>query len=120
MSAAVKVRPARYGGIYDALPDGEYGARASWRDWIVDTSSGCGCEIGGFTGCEPTRVYAGLGHALDFARAHAETHTCPSWRASGERCTSACVDCGGAGWIHPNRYDADAAFMLAELGLAVA
>ena len=56
MSAAVKVRPARYGGIYDAILDGQY-ARASWRDWIADTSTGCGCEIGGFTGCEPTRVY---------------------------------------------------------------
>ena len=120
MSAAVKVRPARYGGIYDALPDGEYGARASWRDWTVDTSDGCRCEIGGFTGHAPTRVYADLGHALDFARAHAATHTCPSWRASGERCDESCADCGGAGWIHPNRYDADAAFMLAELGLAVA
>ena len=92
MSAAVKVRPARYGGIYDALPDGEYGARATWRDWIADTSTGCGCEIGGFTGCD-------LGHALDFARAHAETHTCPSWRASGERCTTFCADCGGRGWV---------------------
>lgn len=106
MSAAVKVRPARY-------------ARASWRDWIADTSTGCGCEIGGVTGREPTRVYADLGHALDFARAHAATHTCPSWRASGERCTTFCADCGGTGWIHPNRYDADAAFMLAELGLGV-
>ena len=92
MSAAVKVRPARYGGIYDALPDGEYGARATWRDWIADTSTGCGCEIGGFTGCD-------LSHALDFARAHAETHTCPSWRASGERCTTFCADCGGRGWV---------------------
>ena len=92
MSAAVKVRPARYGGIYDALPDGEYGARATWRDWIADTSTGCGCEIGGFTGCD-------LGHALDFARAHATTHTCPSWRASGERCTTFCTDCGGRGWV---------------------
>ena len=92
MSAAVKVRPARYGGIYDALPDGEYGARATWRDWIADTSTGCGCEIGGFTGCD-------LGHALDFARAHAETHTCPSWRASGEPCSPHCTDCGGKGWV---------------------
>lgn len=74
MSAAVKVRPARYcGGV---ILDGQY-ARASWRDWIADTSSGCGCEIGGFTGCEPTRVYADLSHALDFAVAHAATHTCP-------------------------------------------
>ena len=80
MSAAVKVRPARYCG----------------GDWIADTSTGCGCEIGGFTGCGPTRIYADLGHALDFARAHAETHTCPSWRASGERCTEHCADCGGA------------------------
>ena len=96
MSAAVKVRPARYcGGV---ILDGQY-ARASWRDWIVDTSTGCGCEIGGVTGCEPTRVYADLGHALDFAREHAETHTCPSWRASGERCTTFCADCGGRGWV---------------------
>ena len=107
MSAAVKVRAVR--------------PHPWWAEsWIADTSTGCGCEIGGFTGCEPTRVYADLGHALDFARAHAATHTCPSWRASGERCTEHCADCGGAGWIHPNRYDADAAFMLAELGLAVA
>ena len=120
MSAAVKVRPARYGGIYDALPDGEYGARASWRDWIVDTSSGCGCPIGGYRGDDTARVFHGLGYALGFARAHAAMHTCPSWRASGERCDEHCADCGGAGWIHPNRYDADAAFMLAELGLAVA
>ena len=43
MSAAVKVRPARYcGGVLD----GQY-ARASWQDWIADTSTGCGCEIGG-------------------------------------------------------------------------
>lgn len=94
MSAAVKVRSARHQG--GAFLDGQY---ARWRDWIVDTSSGCGCEIGGFTGCEPTRVYAGLGHALDFARAHAATHTCPSWRASGERCTEHCTDCGGRGWV---------------------
>ena len=114
MSAAIKVRPARYcGGV---ILDGQH-ARASRRDWIADTSDGCGCEIGGFTGCEPTRVYAGLGYALDFAREHAETHTCPSWRASGERCTTFCTDCGGTGWIHPNRYDADAAFMFAELGV---
>ena len=130
MTAAVKVRSAgrrlaghgelhrpRYqGGV---ILDGQY-ARVSWQDWIVDTSDGCACEIGGFTGHAPTRVYADLGHALDFAREHAETHTCPSWRASGERCDEHCADCGGAGWIHPNRYDADAAFMLAELGLAVA
>ena len=89
MSAAVKVRPARYcGGV---ILDGQY-ARASWRDWIADTSTGCGCEIGGFTGCD-------LGHALDFAVAHAATHTCPSWRASGERCTIFCADCGGRGWV---------------------
>ena len=95
MSAAVKVRPARYcGGVLD----GQY-ARESWRDWIADTSTGCGCEIGGFTGCEPTRVYADLPHALAFAREHAETHTCPSWRASGERCTEHCADCGGRGWV---------------------
>ena len=117
MSAAVKVRPAHYqGGV---ILDGQY-TRARWRDWTVDTSDGCRCEIGGFTGHESTRVYADLPHALDFARAHAATHTCPSWRASGERCDESCADCGGAGWIHPNRYDADAAFMLAELGLAVA
>ena len=120
MSAAVKVRLARYGGIYDALPDGEYGVRASWRDWIVDTSSGYGCPIGGYRGDDTARVFHGLGYALGFARAHGAMHTCPSWRASGERCDEHCADCGGAGWIHPNRYDADAAFMLAELGLAVA
>jgi len=96
MSAAVKVRPARYCG--GGVLDGQY-ARASWRDWIADTSTGCGCEIGGFTGCEPTRVYADLGYALDFAREHAATHTCPSWRASGERCTTFCADCGGRGWV---------------------
>ena len=117
MSAAVKVRSARPQG--GAFLDGQY-ARASWQDWIADTSDGCACEIGGFTGHEPTRVYADLSHALDFAVAHAATHTCPSWRASGERCTTFCTDCGGTGWIHPSRYDADAAFMLAELGLAVA
>ena len=86
MSAAVKVRVVR--------------PHPWWAEfWIVDTSSGCGCEIGGFTGREPTRVYADLGHALDFARAHAETHTCPSWRASGERCDEHCADCGGRGWV---------------------
>ena len=109
MSAAVKVRSAgrrlaghgelhrpRYqGGV---ILDGQY-ARGSWQDWIVDTSDGCACEIGGFTGHEPTRVYADLSHALDFAREHAETHTCPSWRASGERCTTSCTDCGGRGWV---------------------
>ena len=96
MSAAVKVRPARYcGGV---ILDGQY-ARASWRDWIADTSTGCGCEIGGVTGHEPTRVYADLSHALDFAVAHAATHACPSWRASGERCTTFCADCGGRGWV---------------------
>ena len=89
MSAAVKVRPARY--CVGAILDGQY-ARATWRDWIADTSTGCGCEIGGFTGCD-------LGHALDFARAHATTHTCPSWRASGERCSPYCTDCGGRGWV---------------------
>lgn len=93
MSAAVKVRSYTPRMAY--LVTG----RSSWRDWIVDTSSGCGCEIGGFTGCEPTRVYADLGHALDFAREHAETHTCPSRRASGERCTTFCADCGGRGWV---------------------
>jgi hypothetical protein len=96
VSAAVKVRPARY--CDGAILDGQY-ARASWRDWIADTSTGCGCEIGGFTGCEPTRVYADLGHALDFAISHAATHTCPPWRASGERCTTFCADCGGRGWV---------------------
>ena len=97
MTAAVKVRQTHYyyGGV---ILDGQY-ARASWRDWIVDTSDGCACEIGDVTGHEPTRVYADLGHALDFAREHAETHTCPSWRASGERCTTFCADCGGRGWV---------------------
>ena len=107
MSAAVKVRVVR--------------PHPWWAEfWIVDTSSGCGCPIGGYRGDDTARVFHGLGYALDFARAHAATHTCPSWRASGERCDEHCADCGGAGWIHPNRYDADAAFMLAELGLAVA
>ena len=97
MSAAVKVRQTHYyyGGV---ILDGQY-ARVSWQDWIVDTSDGCACEIGGFTGHAPTRVYADLGHALDFARAHAETHTCPSWRASGEPCSPYCTDCGGRGWV---------------------
>ena len=97
MTAAVKVRSTHYyyGGV---ILDGQY-ARASWRDWIVDTSSGCGCEIGDVTGCEPVRVYADLGHALDFAREHAETHTCPSRRASGEPCSPYCTDCGGKGWV---------------------
>ena len=95
VTAAVKVRSARHqGGV---ILDGQC-ARASW-DWIVDTSDGCACEIGGFTGHAPTRVYADLSHALDFAREHAETHTCPSWRASGERCTTFCTDCGGKGWV---------------------
>ena len=30
---------------------------------------------------------------------HGETHTCPSWRASGERCSDICTDCGGKGWV---------------------
>ena len=96
MSAAVKVRPARYCG--GGVLDGQY-ARASWRDWIVDTSSGCGCPIGGYRGDDTARVFHGLGYALGFARAHAAMHTCPSWRASGERCDEHCADCGGRGWV---------------------
>lgn len=30
---------------------------------------------------------------------HAARHACRSWRASGERCTDACADCGGRGWV---------------------
>lgn len=99
MSAAVKVR------------------QTIFKSWLVYASDGCGCKLGSYTA---TLIYGDLPGALDFARAHAETHTCPSWRASGERCDEHCADCGGAGWIHPSQYDADAAFMLAELGLAVA
>ena len=83
--------------------------------------AGCRCRIDFADPYMPmVRRFSFWSEALSFATEHAETHTCPSWRASGERCDESRADCGGAGWIHPNRYDADAAFMLAELGLAVA
>ena len=85
----------------------------------VTTAEGCACLVDPEARVFPNILLfpAGCAAALAFAGAHAATHTCPSWRASGERCTSACVDCGGTGWIHPSRYDADAAFMFVELGV---
>ena len=83
--------------------------------------AGCRCRIDHADPYMPmVRRFPTFPEALSFATSHAAEHTCPSWRASGERCTEHCADCGGAGWIHPSQYDADAAFMLAELGLAVA
>ena len=96
------------------------------RAVLVSTSgfgydgAGCRCRIHADPYMPMMRRFSFWPEALLFATEHAATHTCPSWRASGERCDEHCADCGGAGWIHPSRYDADAAFMLAELGLAVA
>ena len=121
MSAAVKVRSNTPRLAY--VVTGPFGRmRSPWLDWVVDTSEGCRCKIGlelaGVIGLEHARLYADLGHAFDFARAHAATHTCPSWRASGERCTPACADCGGAGWVRqPGRARL---ITTAELGIGVA
>ena len=119
MSAAVKVRSNTPRLAY--VVTGPFGRmRSPWLDWVVDTSEGCRCKIGlelaGVIGLEHARLYADLGHAFDFARA--ATHTCPSWRASGERCTPACADCGGAGWVRqPGRARL---ITTAELGIGVA
>ena len=67
--------------------------------WLVETRDGCRCPIGGWNGGEPTRVYRRFEDAAAFAAEHAETHTCPSWRASGEPCSPYCTDCGGRGWV---------------------
>lgn len=77
MSAAVKVR------------------KTLFKSWLVDAGDGCGCYLGRYTA---TLIYGDLPRALGFAVAHAATHTCPSWRASGERCDTSCTDCGGKGW----------------------
>ena len=67
----------------------------------VMTTNGCGCLIDpGTPALRDILLFrAGFAAALDFAVAHAATHTCPSWRASGERCTERCTDCGGRGWV---------------------
>lgn len=89
MTAAVKVVSTRT-YLHPLRPGGP--------GWVADTAGGCSCDIGGFDRVK-ARVYRLQGHALDFAREHAATHTCPSWRASGERCTTLCTDCGGRGWV---------------------
>ena len=78
MSAAVKVRQTLF------------------KSWLVDASDGCGCYLDPYAA---TLIYSALPGALDFATDHAATHTCPSWRASGERCSDICTDCGGKGWV---------------------
>ena len=76
MSAAVKVR------------------QTLLKSWLVYASDGCGCYLGRYAAA---LFYSDLPGALGFAIAHAASHTCPSWRASGERCTTFCADCGGRG-----------------------
>ena len=88
MTAAVKVVSTRT-YLHPLRPGGP--------GWVADTAGGCGCDLGGVIA--KARVYLLQGHALDFAREHAATHTCPAWRASGERCTEHCADCGGRGWV---------------------
>ena len=86
MTAALRVRPIKATVLGVRFPP----------DWMVDTSGGCGCAIGWDSG--RCRFFLRLAYALEFARVHAATHTCPSWRASGERCDTSCTDCGGKGW----------------------
>lgn len=66
----------------------------------VTTGEGCACLVDPEDLLPYILLFAGgFAAALDFAVAHAATHTCPSWRASGERCTTFCADCGGRGWV---------------------
>ena len=61
--------------------------------------AGCRCRIDHADPYMPmVRRFPTFPEALSFATSHAAEHTCPSWRASGERCTDACEDCGGKGW----------------------
>ena len=68
---------------------------------VVMTTNGCGCLIDpGAPVLRDILLFpAGFAAALDFAVEHAATHTCPSRRASGGRCTTFCTDCGGRGWV---------------------
>ena len=82
MSAAIQVRVERAGDAY------------------VDTSDGCRCIVDPGDPLLPRiAILESFVLALDFAVAHAATHTCPSWRASGEPCSPYCTDCGGRGWV---------------------
>ena len=67
----------------------------------VTTAEGCACLVDPEAHIFPDILLfpAGFAAALDFAVAHAATHACPSWRASGERCSPHCADCGGRGWV---------------------
>ena len=61
--------------------------------------AGCRCRIDHADPYMPmVRRFPTFPEALSFATSHAAEHTCPSWRASGERCTEHCADCGGKGW----------------------
>ena len=82
MSAAVKVR------------------KTLFKSWLVDAAEGCACLVDPEAYIFPDVLLfpGGFAQALDFAVTHAATHTCPSWRASGERCTTFCA-CGGRGWV---------------------
>ena len=73
--------------------------RTPCRDWQVSTATGCGCEIGGYNGTHPSRVFIEWGNAIGYATEHAATHACPSARASGEPCSPYCTDCGGRGRV---------------------
>ena len=74
------------------------------RTTIVSTASGwgregCECHIDHADSYMPmVRRFPTFPEALSFATSHAAEHTSPSWRASGERCTEHCADCGGKGW----------------------
>ena len=62
--------------------------------------AGCRCRIDFADPYMPmVRRFATFPEALSFATEHALTHTCPSRRASGERCATFCTDCGGRGWV---------------------
>ena len=66
----------------------------------VTTAEGCACLVDPEAYVFPDVLLfpGGFAQALGFAVAHAATHTCPSWRASDERCDTSCTDCGGKGW----------------------
>ena len=62
--------------------------------------AGCRCRIDHADPYMPMVCrFATFPEALSFATEHAETHTGPSWRASGEPCSPYCTDCGGRGWV---------------------
>lgn len=66
----------------------------------VTTAEGCACLVDPEDLLPDILLFAGgFAAVLDFAVAHAATHTCPSWRASGEPCSPYCADCGGRGWV---------------------